>query len=87
MSRLADNMLTASQGSPLRHHITENGLLFVAISDDAPSFEEYLPDLTSVAGHVDFRQRPYRRSIAYEGRFNWKTMYGVSRPTCHSDTI
>jgi hypothetical protein len=59
----------------LRYHITENGLLFVTISDAAPGFDEFFPDLMEVAGHVDFRARPYRKSIVYEGRYNWKTMY------------
>lgn len=66
------------QIEPLRYHITPNGLLFVTISDAAPSFHEFLPDLLEVAGHVDFRARPYRKSIVYEGRYNWKTMYAMA---------
>ncbi|KAE8354757.1 hypothetical protein BDV28DRAFT_155925 [Aspergillus coremiiformis] len=59
---------------PLRHHITPTGLIFTTLSDEAPSFHEYFPDLEPLLQKVDFTRLPYRRSIKYEGRFNWKTM-------------
>ncbi|KAF3400108.1 Biphenyl dioxygenase subunit alpha [Penicillium rolfsii] len=55
-------------------HVTKTGLLFSAISDDAPSFHEFFPELEDLLGKVDFTRLPHRRSIRYEGRFNWKTM-------------
>ncbi len=64
---------TADDGE-LRHHLTESGLLFTTISDEAPSFHDFFPDLEPLLAQVDFTQLPYRRSICYEGRFNWKTM-------------
>ena len=63
-----------SDGRALETHITSTGLVFTTISDDAPSFEEFFPGLEKVLKTVDFTQRPYRRSIEYSGKFNWKTM-------------
>ncbi|KAF2796466.1 Bet v1-like protein [Melanomma pulvis-pyrius CBS 109.77] len=61
-------------GSEFKSYITETGLLFATISDQAPSFDEFFPDLKPLIGTVDFTKLPYRRSIKYEGKFNWKTM-------------
>jgi hypothetical protein len=58
----------------MRFYITETGLLFSAISDEAPSFDEFFPELKPLINTVVFTKLPYRRSIKYEGRFNWKTM-------------
>ena len=58
----------------MRTHLTPTGLLFSSLSDDAPSFEEFFPDLEGLLQRVDFTKLPYRRSIRYEGQFNWKTM-------------
>ncbi|KAF7616592.1 hypothetical protein AFLA_004651 [Aspergillus flavus NRRL3357] len=60
--------------NPLRYHITPTGLIFTTLSDEAPSFHEYFPDLEPLLQRVDFTRLPYRHSIKYEGRFNWKTM-------------
>lgn len=58
----------------MRNHVTPTGLIFTTFSDDAPSFHEFFPDLERLLQRVDFTKLPYRRSIKYEGRFNWKTM-------------
>ncbi|KAL4898631.1 hypothetical protein BDV59DRAFT_206918 [Aspergillus ambiguus] len=58
----------------LPHHVTRTGLVFAALSNEAPAFHEYFPDLEPLLERVDFTKRPYKRSIKYEGRFNWKTM-------------
>ncbi|KAK4544578.1 hypothetical protein LTR36_004150 [Oleoguttula mirabilis] len=58
----------------LRSHITRTGLAFTTISDDAPAFDDFFPGLEDILDRVDFTTRPYRRSIDYEGHFNWKTM-------------
>ncbi|EHA24530.1 hypothetical protein ASPNIDRAFT_130535, partial [Aspergillus niger ATCC 1015] len=60
---------------PLKHHVTPTGLVFATLSDEAPSFQEYFPDLEPLLQRVNFTKLPYRHSIKYEGRFNWKTMY------------
>ncbi|KAL4918099.1 hypothetical protein BDW62DRAFT_201209 [Aspergillus aurantiobrunneus] len=60
--------------TPLRHHVTPTGLVFTTLSDDTPDFHEYFPDLEPLLQRVDFTKLPYKRSIKYEGRFNWKTM-------------
>lgn len=62
------------QEKPRRFHITNTGLVFTTVSDDAPSFDEFFPDLEPLLSKVDFTRLPYKRSISYEGRFNWKTM-------------
>ena len=71
-----DNLVEAcdSHGKALRSHTTSTGLVFSTISDDAPSFDEFFPGLEELLAKVDFKVRPHRRSIKYEGRFNWKTM-------------
>jgi hypothetical protein len=63
------------QDGELKSYVTDTGLLFSTISDEAPSFDEFFPDLKPLLGTVDFTKLPYRRSIQYEGNFNWKTMY------------
>lgn len=62
------------QGAEARSCITETGLVFSTICDEAPSFSDYFSDLRPLIRKVDFTRLPYRRSIRYEGRFNWKTM-------------
>lgn len=54
--------------------MTPTGLLFSTISDEAPTFQEFFPNLESLLQRVDFTKLPYKRSIKYEGNFNWKTM-------------
>ncbi|EEH09299.1 conserved hypothetical protein [Histoplasma capsulatum G186AR] len=61
-------------GAELPSHLTPTGLLFSGISQDAPDFYEFYPDLEPLLAKVDFTRLPYRRSIKYEGSFNWKTM-------------
>ncbi|KAL4778639.1 hypothetical protein BJX76DRAFT_128160 [Aspergillus varians] len=67
-------VICADTEKPLRHHITPTGLVFATLSDDTPSFHEYFPELEPLLQRVDFTKLPYKRSIKYEGRFNWKTM-------------
>lgn len=62
------------QGGEVRSHVTPTGLLISTISDGVPSFHDFFPELEALLGRVDFTRLPYRRSIRYEGRFNWKTM-------------
>ena len=62
------------QGSDVKSYITETGLVFSTISDNAPSFEDFFTDLKPLIAKVDFTKLPHRRSIKYEGKFNWKTM-------------
>ncbi|KAJ5127694.1 hypothetical protein N7448_008473 [Penicillium atrosanguineum] len=61
-------------GKELRSHLTPTGLLFSTISDEAPSFHEFFPEIEELLAKVDFTKLPFRHSIKYEGRFNWKTM-------------
>lgn len=63
-----------ADGTHLPFHLTKTGLLFAAPSNEAPSFETYYPDLEALTDRYDFRRLPHRRSIKYEGNFNWKTM-------------
>lgn len=43
-----------------------------------PKFEDYFPGLEDLTSRVDFTKLPFKRTLSYEGRFNWKTMW-VSR--------
>lgn len=58
----------------IRYHLTKSGLLFATLSLDTPGFDEYFVGLEELTNTVDFTKLPHRRSISYEGRFNWKTM-------------
>ncbi|OQV10695.1 Ring hydroxylating alpha subunit catalytic domain-containing protein [Cladophialophora immunda] len=62
------------QGEQLHSHQTRSGLVFSTISSHAPPFEEFYPGLEKLVEAYDFTQIPYRRSLAYDGNFNWKTM-------------
>ncbi|KAK7914026.1 hypothetical protein PG985_011729 [Apiospora marii] len=63
-----------SKNQPLPQKLTRTGLLFVAISKDALSFEDYYPGLEDLTDRFDFTELPFRRTLSYKGRFNWKTM-------------
>lgn len=65
---------TEDKTREIKQHITRTGLLFATLSLDAPTFEEYFIGLEELTNKVDFKKLPHRRSISYEGRFNWKTM-------------
>ncbi|KAG9240516.1 hypothetical protein BJ878DRAFT_537083 [Calycina marina] len=58
----------------IRSHITPSGLVFATLSLDTPPFSEFFKGLEELTNKVDFTKLPHRRSISYEGRFNWKTM-------------
>jgi hypothetical protein len=60
--------------TPMRHHVTTSGLLFVALSPSTPSFSTYFPGIEALISRVDFTSLPYRHSMSYPGNFNWKTM-------------
>ena len=49
----------------------------MALSEEAPSFHEFFPELESLLQRVDFTKLPHRRTIKYDGFFNWKTMYDI----------
>jgi len=63
-----------STGEELQSHQTATGLVFSAISSAAPSFGEFFPGLEDLLKSYDFTRLPLRRSIRYEGRYNWKTL-------------
>lgn len=54
--------------------MTATGLLFVTLSDETVSFEEFFPGLEELIDHVDFTRVSPRRLLRYEGNYNWKTM-------------
>lgn len=58
----------------LPHKLTPSGLLFAALSPEAPPFDEYFPGLVALLDRVDFTKLPFKRTLSYEGRLNWKTM-------------
>ena len=61
-------------GKEARSYLTSTGLLFAAISDEAPTFEQFFPNLLPLLERVDFTKLPHRRTLKYGGAFNWKTM-------------
>ncbi|KAI9733293.1 MAG: hypothetical protein M1834_003377 [Cirrosporium novae-zelandiae] len=71
-------VINSEDGTELKSHITSSGLLFTSLSNDAPDFEEYFPELEPLLAQVDFTKLPYRKSLSYEGNFNWKTIIDFS---------
>ncbi|KAK0660677.1 hypothetical protein DIS24_g3121 [Lasiodiplodia hormozganensis] len=67
-------VLLQETNQEVRSRTTSTGLLFATISADAPDFDDFFPDLEPLLSRVDFTKLPHRRSLKYEGRFNWKTM-------------
>ncbi|KAG4292573.1 hypothetical protein FPRO06_12061 [Fusarium proliferatum] len=63
-----------SDGTQMRHHITRTGLLFITFSDSTPEFNEYFPGLEELISTVDFTAFPFRTSLKYTGKYNWKTL-------------
>ncbi|KAJ9640614.1 hypothetical protein H2204_003243 [Knufia peltigerae] len=63
-----------STGKEVRTHRTRSGLVFTTISEEAPSFQEFFPGLEELLNSYDLTKMPYRRSLSYPGKFNWKTM-------------
>jgi len=71
-----DGIVVAAEDETIqvRSHLTKSGLLFATLSLDTLNFEEFYPGLEDLTNTVDFTKLPHRRSISYEGKFNWKTM-------------
>ncbi|KAH8679442.1 hypothetical protein BGZ61DRAFT_359326 [Ilyonectria robusta] len=62
------------EGQEMRSHLTPTGLLFMTLSDETVSFEEYFPGLEDLIAHVDFTKFQVRRTLKYPGNYNWKAM-------------
>jgi hypothetical protein len=73
-SLIETNLTIKCQFLELPCHLTPTGLLFAALSVDVVSFENFFPGLETLLNKFDFTSLPHRRSTAYEGNFNWKTM-------------
>ncbi|KAF5563241.1 c6 zinc finger domain-containing protein [Fusarium napiforme] len=63
-----------SDGTQIRQHITRTGLLFITFSSSTSEFDEYFPGLEDLIATVDFTTFPFRRSLKYTGKYNWKTL-------------
>ncbi|VUC35328.1 unnamed protein product [Clonostachys rosea] len=61
-------------GLEMRSHLSPTGLLFLALSDEAVSFEEFFPGLEELIAKADFTQYLLRRPLKYTTKANWKTM-------------
>ncbi|KAM0555895.1 hypothetical protein ACHAPJ_006297 [Fusarium lateritium] len=61
-------------GVEIRGHLTPGGLLFMTLSDETASFEEFFPGLEDKISSVDFTNLPLRRPLKYVGNYNWKAM-------------
>ncbi|TVY59368.1 Carnitine monooxygenase oxygenase subunit [Lachnellula cervina] len=62
------------ENTKIKSHLTPSGLLFATLSEDTSNFEDFFEGLEELTNKVDFTKLPHRRSISYEGNFNWKTM-------------
>ncbi|KAF5683477.1 c6 zinc finger domain-containing protein [Fusarium circinatum] len=63
-----------SDGTLMRRHITRTGLVFITFSNSTPEFNEYFPGLEELISTVDFTAFPFRKSLKYTGKYNWKTL-------------
>lgn len=75
LSEYIHAILIRPQNTKIKSHLTPSGLLFATLSEDTSNFEDFFEGLEELTNKVDFTKLPHRRSISYEGNFNWKTMY------------
>ncbi|KAM5343650.1 hypothetical protein ACJ41O_012187 [Fusarium nematophilum] len=67
-------IFSEADGSEIRSHLTQTGLLFLTFSDETPSFEEFFPGLEELLSGTDFTKFPIRTPLHYQVDYNWKTM-------------
>lgn len=77
------SLTVVSQGSQLRHHLTKTGLLFITLSDETVSFEEFFPGLEGLIAHVDFTRFGLRRPLSYTSHNNWKAAVDAYQECLH----
>ncbi|KAH9903704.1 hypothetical protein F4778DRAFT_95183 [Xylariomycetidae sp. FL2044] len=80
------SVLRRDNRQPVPHKLTSSGLVFTALSPEAPTFEAFFPGLEELLDRVDFTKLPHRRTLSYEGRFNWKTMVDGYQECLHCKT-
>jgi phenylpropionate dioxygenase-like ring-hydroxylating dioxygenase large terminal subunit len=54
--------------------LTAGGLLFMTLSDETVSFQEFFPGLEELIKDCDFTDLPLQRPLNYVGNYNWKTL-------------
>jgi hypothetical protein len=72
-----------SDGSVMRSHLTTTGLLFLTLSDDTCSFQDFFPGFEEKTAHADFTQIPLRRPLKYTSSNNWKATVDAYQECLH----
>ncbi|EWZ83187.1 hypothetical protein FOCG_15060 [Fusarium oxysporum f. sp. radicis-lycopersici 26381] len=72
-----------SDGTVMRSHLTPNGLLFLTLSDETCSFEEFFPGFEESTAHADFTELPLRRPLKYIADNNWKATVDAYQECLH----
>ncbi|KAF5971266.1 choline monooxygenase chloroplastic [Fusarium coicis] len=67
----------------MRSHLTPNGLLFLTLSDETCSFEEFFPGFEDATAHADFTDLPLRRPLTYTSQNNWKATVDAYQECLH----
>lgn len=67
----------------MRSHLTPNGLLFLTLSDETCSFEEFFPGFEESTAHADFTELPLRRPLKYIADNNWKATVDAYQECLH----
>ncbi|KAF5676686.1 choline monooxygenase chloroplastic [Fusarium circinatum] len=70
-------------GTTMRSHLTPNGLLFLTLSDETCSFEDFFPGLEESTAHADFTGLPLRRPLTYASQNNWKATVDAYQECLH----
>ncbi|CVL11780.1 uncharacterized protein FPRN_14844 [Fusarium proliferatum] len=70
-------------GTLMRSHLTPNGLVFLTLSDETCSFEEFFPSFEESTAHADFTELPLRRPLKYTSHNNWKAAVDAYQECLH----
>lgn len=67
----------------MRSHLTPTGLLFLTLSDETCSFQDFFPGFEKKTAHADFTQIPLRRPLKYTSNNNWKAAVDAYQECLH----
>ncbi|KAG5805351.1 hypothetical protein H9Q74_010532 [Fusarium xylarioides] len=70
-------------GTVIRSHLTPNGLLFLTLSDETCTFEDFFPGFEESTAHADFTELPLRRPLKYKAHNNWKAAVDAYQECLH----
>lgn len=67
----------------MRYYLTPTGLLFLTLSEETCSFQEFFPGFEEKTAHADFSAIPLRRPLKYTSNNNWKAAVDAYQECLH----